>query len=329
MRRILTEFLGALLACAGFAVQGQVIRMESSSAVLPLSQAIVAEFRQTAGAGKAVAIRESGTAEALRRLCAGESELAAVSRPILRAELARCAAAGTAFVELPVAFDAVVVVVNPRNTFVASLSVPELRAIWGEGAQAKLRHWKDLNPGYPALPLKLYAPDARAESGGYFNEAILGAGKEPRRDVTVSADDNVLARAIARDQNALGYVSLSHYASEQRRLRAVPITAAAGAPAVAPTLQNLASGAYQPLSRPLFLYVNAKALEKPGVGALAEFYLKRSPGTARDLNYAPLTERSYLLAIERLHKRIAGSSWNGTVPVGLTVETMQRHLSTL
>jgi phosphate transport system substrate-binding protein len=329
MKQVCVRFLGMLLACTAIAAHGQAIRVDSSSALLPLSQAIVEAFRPSLPGGQQVSLRESGTAEALRRLCAGEAELATVSRPILSAELARCGETGTAFIELPVAFDAIVVVVNPRNTFVASLSVPELRSIWEQGAQAKLRHWKDVNPGFPVLPLKLYAPDAKAESGGYFNEAVLGAGKEARRDVTTSVDDNLLARAIARDQGALGYVSLSHYAAHERRLKAVPIAAAAGAAAIAPTPENLASGAYQPLSRPLFLYVSVKALEKPAVGALADFYLRRGSVIARDLNYAPLTARSYQLTVERLQRRTAGSSWNGTVPVGLTVEALQRRLSAL
>jgi phosphate transport system substrate-binding protein len=320
LRRGLFGFLGASLACVAFLAHSQAIRVESSSAAYPLSKAAVEDFGRARGAAAKPLLGESGTAEALRRLCSGEAELASVSRPILNAELARCSAA---FVEVPVAFDAIVVVINPRNAFLASLTVEELRAIWEEAAQARLRHWKDLDAAYPDVPLKLYAPEARAERGNYFNEAILGPAKESRRDVTVSADDDVLAQAIARDMNALGYVPLSYYASNRARLKAVPIARTAGAPAVTPTPQTLANGQYQPLSRPLFLYVSMKALEKPGVGAFAEFYLRRSARAARNLNYAALTDRAYQLALERLRKRVAGSAWNGTVPVGMTVETLQ------
>jgi phosphate transport system substrate-binding protein len=274
-----------------------------------------------------VALGESGSAEAIRRLCAGEAEMATVSRPIVKAELARCQQADASFVELPIAFDAIVVVVNPRNAFVGALSVEELKAIWSAQAQAKVTRWSQVNAKYPDTAIKLYAPEPRAERGNTFNEAILGAGGEPRRDVTGSADDGVLVEALARDANALGYVPLAYYLANRNRLKAVPIAASAGAQAVTPSADSIAKGEYQPLSRPLFLYVNAKALERTQVKALAEFYLREARRLARELNYVPLAESTYELAQARLRQKITGSPWGGSVPVGLTLEAVHKRLA--
>src|SRR5262249_35243082 len=159
----------------------------------------------------------------------------------------------------PIAFDALAVVVNRRNSFLSTLSAEELRTLWAAESQGKVVRWSQLNARYPDEPLKLYAPDARAERGSYFNEAILGSGREARRDFTASADDDVIIQAVARDANGLGYVPLAYYAENRNRVKAVAIAGGANSAAVEPSLESIAAGRYQPLSRPLFLYVDVKS----------------------------------------------------------------------
>jgi phosphate transport system substrate-binding protein len=317
------------LLCVGLGVAcsaaAQPIRVESSSAAYPLTKGVAERLQ----GGGGVILSESGSASALRRLCAGELEFAAVSRPIDKSELAACERAKRAFIEVPIAFDALAVVVNPRNDFVASLSVEQLRAVWAIESQAKLTHWSGINPAYPLMPVKLYAPEARAERGNYFNEAVLGKGREARRDVTSSADDNVLVQAVARDQNALGYVPLAYYLANPKRLKLVPIAPSTGATPVAPSAEAVAKGLYQPLSRPLFLYASAKALEQPQAASFAQAYLAQIRDVAPRLGYVPLADPTYEAAGRRLAQRTAGSLWAGEVPVGLTLQSLQQRLGAL
>jgi phosphate transport system substrate-binding protein len=322
------RIVGVLLAGMSALAYAQAVRVESSSAAYPLSKRVAEDFGRV-GAGVKVVLGDSGSAEALRRLCAGEADLATVSRPIVKGELAQCQTSGRTFIEVPIAFDALAVVVNPRNAFVSGVSVDELRAIWAVESQGKLTRWSQLNPRYPDMPLKLYAPDARAERGNYFNEAVLGAGREARRDFTASADDDVIAQAVARDSNALGYVPLAYYLANRSRLRAVPVAQASGGVAIALSVESIAKGQYHPLSRPLFLYVNAKALDRPDVRSFAEHYLKQAGHLARELDYVPLADATYSVGQQRLRQRIVGSRWDGAVPVGVTLETLHKRFATL
>jgi phosphate transport system substrate-binding protein len=321
--------LSAVLLFSMFSLaHGQAIRLETSSATYPLAKRIV-DDASAAGAKVKVVVGESGSAEALRRLCAGEAELAAVSRPIVKVELAQCQKAGRTFVELPIAFDALAVVVNPRNSFLSALSADELRTLWAAESQGKVVRWSQINPRYPDEPVKLYAPDARAERGNYFNEAILGSGREARRDFTASADDDVIVRAVARDASALGYVPLAYYAANRKRVKVVPIAAGANSTAVEPSLESIAAGRYQPLSRPLFLYVDAKSLDRAEVAAFSEFYLQQVRRLASELNYVPLADATYQAVQQRLRQRTAGSRWDGTVPTGVTLESLHKRFAPL
>jgi len=327
MKRCLVHVVGVFLLCSTVVTQGQPVRLQSSSAAHPLSQRIAGDFAAAGGKVK-IELGDSGSAEALRRLCAGEADFAVVSRPIIKVELAQCAKVEKTFVEVPIAFDALAVVVNPRNSFLAALSVEELRTVWTAEAQGKLVRWSQINSRYPDQPLKLYAPDARAERGNYFNEAILGAGREARRDFSASADDDVIVQAVARDADALGYVPLSYYAANRKRLKAVPIARTAGGSAAEPSLDSIAAGQYQPLSRPLFMYVSAKSLERAEVSAFAEHYLQQVRRIAREMNYVPLADATYQAGEQRLRKRSVGSRWDGTVPVGVTLESLHKRFAT-
>lgn len=301
----------------------QSVRIEGSSAGLTISQAAAAEFRAS-HRSVAVSVRLSGSAGALAKLCRREIDLAHSARPIVKTEIEACRKADVRFVELTIAFDALAVVVNPKNGFVHHLTLPELRSMWEEPAQGKVVLWNQVNARFPNAPLKLLAPDRQFEGSDYFAAAIIGPGKSFRRDTLGSVDDNVLIQGVARDLNTVSYLPVATYLANRARLRAVPIAAGVGAEAVMPSHETIADGRYRPLSRPIFLYVNVQSLARPEAAAFAEFYATHAARLAQSARYVPLTERTYRTGQERLRSRLAGSIWNGTVPVGLRIEELRQ-----
>jgi phosphate transport system substrate-binding protein len=302
----------------------QAVRIEGSSAGLTISQAAAAEFRAR-HRNVVVSVGLSGSGGALARLCRGEADFVHSARPIVKTEIEACRQAEAQFIELPIAFDALAVVVNPRNGFVQRLTLPELRSMWEESAQGKVVRWDQVDARFPPEPLKLLAPERQFEDSDYFVSAVLEPGKSPRRDTMASVDDNVLIQGVARDLNTLSYLPVATYLANRAKLRAVPIAASAGTEAVMPSPGTIADGRYRPLSRPIFLYVNVRSLARPEAAAFAEFYAAHAARLAQSARYVPLAERTYWAGQERLRRRIAGSLWNGAVPVGLTLEELQRR----
>jgi phosphate transport system substrate-binding protein len=312
------------LVVQGAPVQAQSVRLEGSSAGLTISQAAAAEFRRS-HKDVAVSVGVSGSGGALGKLCRGEVDVVHSARPILKAEIEACRKADVQFIELPLAFDAVTVVVNPKNSFVQSLTLDELRAMWEETAQGKIVRWSQVNARFPDAPLKLLAPDAQFDGSNYFLAAILKPGQSPRRDYMGSVDDNVLIQGVARDINTVSYLPVATYLENRAKLRAVPIVESAGTEAIAPSLENIANGRYQPLSRPIFLYVNTKSLARSEVAAFAEHYMANAARLAQSARYVPLADSAHRTGQERLRRRIAGSVWSGTVPVGLGMQELQKR----
>jgi phosphate transport system substrate-binding protein len=323
-----TSSLFAIAFCAltvySAGASAQSVRIEGSSAGLTISQAAAAGFR-LGHSNVAVTVGLSGSDGALRGLCRGEVDFAHSARPILKAEIEACRKADVPFIELPIAFDAVAVVVNPKNGFVQSLTLDELRSMWEESAQGKIVRWNQVNSRFPDAPLKLLAPDSQFDGSNYFLAAILKPGQSPRRDYMGSVDDNVLIQGVARDVNTVSYLPIATYLENRAKLRAVPIAASAEAQAVTPSPESIANGQYQPLSRPIFLYVNARSLARPEVAAFAEFYAAHAARLARDTKYVSLSDNTYQSGRERLRRRIAGSVWNGAVPVGLGLQELQKR----
>jgi len=305
------------------------IGIDGAAAGYALSKVAAEEFQSTKKSTIRIVLGNSGSGGGLRKLCRNEIDLANAARPILKEEADACRKSGVEFIELPVAFDAITVVVNARNTFVSSLSVEELRRMWEPGAQGKVVRWSQVASRFPDAPLKLLAPDARFESVGTFSEALLGRGVRPRADSMTSVDDNVLIQGVARDIHALSYVPHSTYLDNRSRVKAVPIATSAGAATVSPSPEALASGAYALLGRPLFVYVNVKSLGKPEVQELAQFMLANGGRLAKAARYVPLTEATYKVGLERLRNRSTGSAWGGAVPVGLTPAELQKRQAPL
>jgi phosphate transport system substrate-binding protein len=224
---------------------------------------------------------------------------------------------------LPIVFDALTVAVNPKNAWANTLTVEELKKIWEPAAQGKITHWNQIRPDWPKEKLVLFGPGADSGTFDYFTEAVVGKAKSSRGDFTGSEDDNVLVQGIEGNRYALGYIPFAYYAPNKTRLKAVAVQWDKNKvqEAVLPSLENVLKGVYNPLSRPLFLYVNKQsAEEKPEVREFVEFYLENAEALAKQVKYLPLPEKAYEMGLERFRKLEAGSGFGGSPEVGLAVE---------
>lgn len=292
--------------CTSDARINAVIRVDGSSTVYPLTEAVAEDF-QRARPGARVTIGVAGTGGGFRRFCHGGLDLTNASRPIAPTEARACAAAGVRYLEIPVAYDGIVVAVHPRNTWVASLSVDDLRRLWQHEAEGRVLRWSDLVPGYPDREIHLFGAGPDSGTFDYFTGVITGAPRDSRGDYTASEDDNTLVQGVAGDPDALGYFGYAYYEEHRDYLRAVPIRATASAPAIAPTVAAIRAGTYRPLSRPVFVYVNLERLARPDVAAFVDYYLAHGAELASDVGYIPLDARVQDAVAARVRRRESGS----------------------
>jgi phosphate transport system substrate-binding protein len=301
-----------------------VVRIDGSSTVYPITEAVAEEFQKTTEAR--ITIGVSGTGGGFKRLCMGEVAITGASRPIRSVEEDECAANKIEFVELPIAYDGVAVVVHPQNTWVKSLSVRELKRIWEPAAQQRLFSWNHMHPDWPDVPLRLFGAGVDSGTYDYFTRAIVGKEHESRGDYTSSEDDNVLVQGVSRDVGALGFFGLAYYEENKDKLKLVPIDdgdPSNGAGPIAPSAVTVSNGTYQPLSRPIFVYVSKAALRQPEVMALLDFYLDNAPALVKETQYVPLPASAYALAHKRLKAGKVGSLFAGKgSEVGVTVESL-------
>lgn len=302
-----------------------VIKVDGSSTVYPITEAAGEEFQKVKKGKVRVTIGISGTGGGFKKFCRGETDISNASRPIMKTEMEVCKKNGIEYIELPVAYDGLAVMVNPKNTWVDKLTVDELRKIWEPASQGKVTKWAQIRQGWPDAPLKLFGPGVDSGTFDYFTEAIVGKPKASRGDYTSSEDDNVLVQGIAGDKYSLGYFGLAYYEENRDKLRLVPIVNPKTGKPVLPSTETVMDGSYQPLSRPIFIYVNLKSLERAEVKEFVEFYLKNAPQLVREVKYIPLPPRAYELAMERLKKKKTGSMFGGEPEVGVKIEDLLKR----
>ncbi len=312
---------------AGWAIlavpaQAQLIKIDGSSTVFPITEAMAEDFQISTKGKVRVTVGISGTGGGFKKFCRGETDISDASRPITRREMDACREAGVQYYELPVAFDALTVVINPQNSWIKTLTPAELKQMWQPSAQNKVKTWKQVNPAWPDQPLKLFGPGADSGTFDYFTEAVNGKSKASRGDYTASEDDNVLVQGVSRDVNALGYFGFAYYIENKDKLKAVPIAPAAGKTAVGPSMDSVINGSYQPLSRPIFIYVNAKSYQRPEVKQFIEFCMKQADVLVREVKYVPLPAKAYAYNLELLDKNKLGTKFGGEPKVGLTIEEL-------
>lgn len=300
------------------------VRVDGSSTVYLVSKAVGEEVTQQGQA--VVTVRQSGTTGGFKKLCAGDIDVSGASRPIQRAEIEMCKNNGIDFLELPIGYDGLAVAVSTNNTWVDALTTDELRRMWAPESAGKITSWRQIRASFPDRPLHLWGPGGDSGTFDYFTQAIVGVQRASRGDYHDSEDDTVLVDGIARDDFALGYLGYAYVMRNHDRLRAVPIddgNPRNGDGAIAPSARTVANGTYQPLSRPIFIYVSTAALARPEVARFVAFYLKVARELSAEIGYVALPLRADQLARERFEARRTGTLFGGGAPViGVTMEKL-------
>jgi phosphate transport system substrate-binding protein len=307
----------------GAQARAQIVQIDGSSTVFPVTEAVAEEFQKAKKGKVKVTVGISGTGGGFKKFCRGETDISDASRPILKQEMETCKQAGIQYYELPVAFDALTVMVNPKNNWISSMTVADLKKIWEPAAQGKVTAWNQVRSPWPNAPLKLFGPGADSGTFDYFTEAIVGKAKSSRGDFTASEDDNVLVQGIANDKNALGYFGFAYYVENQKKLKAVGIDGGKGP--VPPSPKTVEDGTYQPLSRPIFIYVSKKAAEKPEVKEFVEFYMQNAAKLVKEVKYVALPANAYALGLEHFQKGKLGTVFGGEAQVGIKIEELLKR----
>ncbi|MGL5874497.1 MAG: PstS family phosphate ABC transporter substrate-binding protein [Xenococcaceae cyanobacterium] len=307
--------------------QNASILIDGSSTVYPITQAVVQEFKTSNKQPVDLNVNFSGTSGGFKKFCAGETDISNASRPILTKEMEACKQAGVAYIELPIAFDALTIVVNPQNDWLKSLTTEDLKKIWEPAAEKKITRWNQISPNFPNSAIALFGPGKDSGTFDYFTEAIVGKVDSSRTDYTASEDDNVLVKGVSQDPNALGYFGLAYYESRAKDLKAVAIDSGKGA--VLPSRQTVEAAQYQPLSRPLFIYVNSSAAQKkPELRKFVEYYLEKAPQTVSSVGYVPLPDDGYYLTKIHFQRGKVGTVFGGKSEFNLTIGELLRKQAT-
>lgn len=331
--RILTHiaFTGILLlvvligGCGTKSFEVKTISIDGSSTVYPITEAVAEEF-QKVNRSVRVVVGISGTGGGFKKFYGQETDISEASRPIKSSEAEKCKENNISFVELPVAYDGLAVMVHPENTWCNEITVAELKKLWEPEAQGKIMKWSDVRNGWPNEEIHLFGPGTDSGTFDYFTEAINGEEQACRGDFTSSEDDNVLVQGISSDKYGLGFFGLAYYEENQDKLKLVAIDDENddnGKGAILPTSETVVDGTYQPLARPIFIYVRQDALDnRPEVETFVTFYLKQAPALVREVGYIPLPQTAYDLALQRVTKRMTGSVFSGGSKVGIKIEDL-------
>jgi phosphate transport system substrate-binding protein len=311
--------LGANIAHA------QVVKVDGSFTVYPITEGVAEEFQKAKKNAVKVTVGISGTGGGFKKCCRDETDIADASRPITKSEMELCKTAGVEYIEMPVAFDALTVVINPKNAFLKQATVAEMKMLWEPAAQGKIMKWNQVNPAWPDAPVKLFGAGADSGTFEYFTEAMVGKAKSSRGDYTASEDDNVLVQGVSRDVNAIGYFGYAYYAENTAKLKALPIVNPKTGKAVEPSAANVENGTYAPLSRPIFIYVKVMSLQKPDVKEFIEFYMKNGAALTKEVKYVPLPASAYTGNIEHMNKKKFGTVFGGHNEIGITIEDLMKR----
>jgi phosphate transport system substrate-binding protein len=303
--------------------ESQSIKIDGSSTVYPITQKVVEQYQANQKKTRDIEVEFSGTSGGFDKFCRGETDINNASRPIQLDEMKACNNSEVRYIELPVAFDALTVVVNPQNDWLDSITLEELAKIWSPDAEGKITRWNQVRSGFPDQPLNLYAPGQDSGTFDYFTEAVVGEAGSSRSDLTASEDDDVLVEGVSQDPNALGYFGLAYYDQRANEMKAVAVDSGKGA--VLPTRETVEQAQYQPLSRPLFIYVNATSAQKnQALRQLIDFYLAQAPELVTEVGYVPLPEEAYHIDKVTFHKGEVGTVFEGQSQFNLTISELLR-----
>ena len=300
------------------------LQIDGSSTVFPISEAMAEEF-QAENPNVRVTVGVSGTGGGFQKFCRGETDISNASRPIRAAEIETCRSAGIEYIEVPIAYDGIAIVVNPKNTWAQSITMQELRTLWSPEAQGKVTRWNQVRTSWPDREVRLFGAGVDSGTFDYFTEAVTGKEKASRGDFTSSEDDNVIVQGVSGDEVALGFLPLAYAEQNASALKLVPVDDAKadnGEGPITPSAETVRNGTYQPLSRPLFIYVARKAADRPEVQRFVESHFT-SADIIREVGYVELTPELYDLAKAHFSERRVGSAFeSGGSQVGMTLEQL-------
>ncbi len=316
-----------LSLAAGFAVSGvtaataQTVTVDGSSTVFPISEAYAEEFQKETGIRVTVGL--SGTGGGFKKFCRGDTDVTGASRPIRDVEMELCKENGIEYIELPVAMDGLANVVHPDNDWAQCMTVAELKKIWEPEAQGKIDNWNQVRDSFPDRPLRLFGAGTDSGTYDYYTFAITGTEHSSRGDFTATEDDNVTVQGVSTDVNALGFLGLAYLEENRNKLKSVAIEQEDGS-CVEPTIDSAGDGSYQPLARPLFMYIKKSALEKEEVQKYADFMMTAKNGTTLvlEVGYVPLPDRAFDLGKKKVAARKTGTFFEGGSKVGVSIDDL-------
>jgi len=321
---MLASACGGGSSSSSASASGGLVTLDGSSTVFPISEAVAEEFQRT-NPGTRVTVGISGTGGGFQKFCRGETDISDASRPIMAAEIAACEKSGVEYVKLPIAYDGIAIVVNPKASWVSEITAAELKTMWAPDAQGKVTKWNQVRASWPDREIHLFGAGVDSGTYDYFTEAITGKAKASRGDFTSSEDDNVLVQGVSGDESALGFLPLAYVESNKSALKLLPIDDGKkenGDGAITPTAETVRNGTYQPLSRPLFIYVARKAADRPEIQKFVDSYFG-SQALIREVGYVELTPQIYDLAKKHFAERKVGTAFGaGGSQVGLTLEQL-------
>lgn len=303
----------------------ELITVDGSSTVFPIAEAVAEEYGKANPSTRTPTVGISGTGGGFQKFCRDEINISNASRPIRPAEIEACKTAGVEYIELPIAYDGLAIVVNPKNTWATSITVAELKTLWAPESQGKVMRWNQVRASWPNREIRLFGAGVDSGTYDYFTEATVGKEGASRGDFTSSEDDNVIVQGISSDELALGFLPLAYVEANSSKLTIVPVDdgkADNGKGPIIPSPQTVGDGTYQPLSRPLFIYVSRKAADRPEVQQFVEMFFSRTDLT-QEVGYIALTPQIYDLARKHFADRKLGTAFGaGGSQVGMTLEAL-------
>jgi phosphate transport system substrate-binding protein len=328
----LAVLLTLTAACGGGAPAEQdgqaapeLITLDGSSTVFPIAEAVAEEYGKANPDIRTPTVGISGTGGGFQKFCRGEIDISNASRPIRPAEIEACKTAGIEYIEVPIAYDGLAIVVNPKNTWATTITVDELRTLWAPEAQGKVMRWNQVRASWPNRDIRLFGAGVDSGTYDYFTEATVGEEGASRGDFTSSEDDNVIVQGVASDELALGFLPLAYVESNRERLKMVPVEDGKpdnGAGPITASAETVRNGTYQPLSRPLFVYISRQAADRPEVQTFVEMFFSRTD-LIREVGYIELTPQIYGMARKHFADRRTGTAFGeGGSQVGMTLEAL-------
>jgi len=285
---------------------------------------VAEKFKSSQPGTAEVSVKFSGTSGGFREFCAGKTDISNASRPIQADEMSLCNRYGVRYIELPVAFDALTVVVNQENNWIDSITLEELKKMWEPAAEGKITNWNQIRPEFPNKPLNLFGAGQDSGTFDYFTEAVVGKSGASRKDYVASEDDNTLVQGVSQYPNALGYFGLAYYEQNPQKLKALGIDSGKGA--IVPSRETVVNSQYQPLARPLFIYVNGeKAQKSRALQEFVEYYLDNAESIVKEVGYIPLTDEHYHLATVTFFNGEVGTVFGGQSQFDVTLAELLRQ----